>query len=150
MAKLPDWIPNLVPEGPYRFKVTEEPEVRKTNENKWLIIKMIIMDSSGNSRKYSDVFFPGEEKYRSLLLVAGAKPDVKGIPHLKDMDTAELVDVEFNAEIVHEPDRKDPEKIRDIIRNIIVPDPTQALREEKEEVEEDIPMDKKEEDKIPF
>ncbi len=155
MAKLPEWRPNLVPEGRYHFEVTEEPEVRKTNENKWLIIKMKITDADGNARKYSDVFFPGDVKYRALLLIAGAVPDKKGIPHLKDMDTEELVGVEFKAEIVHEQDQNDTDKIRDTIRNIVALDGSLHLKEKdslhvkEKEVEEDIPLPK-EEDDIPF
>lgn len=146
MAKLPDWRPNLVPEGHYLFEVTEEPEVRITNKNKWLIVKMKITSDDGNIRKYSDLFFPSDDKYRALLLIAGAKPDAKGIPHLKDMDTSDLVGVEFKAEIFHQQDRNDESKLRDTIRNIIVPGASQA----SPEVEEDVPLGKEEEDDIPF
>lgn len=137
MAKLPDWRPNLVPEGEYHFKVTEEPEVRKTNNNLWLIVRMRITDAQGNERKYSDLFFPSDDKYRALLLVAGAKPDKKGIPHLSDMDTGQLVGVEFDGEIHHEPDRRDEDKVRDTIKSIVVPGKPQASNPE---VEEDIPF----------
>lgn len=148
MAKLPDWRPNLVPEGEYRFKVTEEPEVRKTNNNLWLIVRMRITDTQGNERKYSDLFFPSDDKYQALLLVAGAKPDKKGVPHLSDMNTSELVGVEFEGEIHHETDRRDESKIRDTIKHIVVPgEPVQ----EEGEKEEDIPLPPEEEDdKIPF
>ena len=139
MGNLPEFEPNLVPEGHYKFRIMEEPEVMKTNERRWIIFKFKLTTSDGRTRKYSDVFFPGDEKYRCLLLVAGAEKDEKGIPHLSKMDTSELVGVEFEAEIVHTPDRKDPNKIRDTIADIVLP-------------EEDVPPpeEPESEDEVPF
>lgn len=139
MANLPEFEPNLIPEGHYKFKITEEPEVMKTNERKWMIFKFKLMRPDGKTRKYSDVFFPGEEKYRRLLIVAGAKLDEKGIPHLSLMETSELVGVEFEADIAHIQDKKDPNKIRDTIAEIVLP-------------EEDVPPpeEMESEDEVPF
>lgn len=137
MAKLPDFQPNLLPEGHYKFKVTDEPEIRKTGTSKWMIFRFIATSPDGNERKFSNVLFPGDEEYRRILLVAGAKPDEKGIPHLSSMDTRELIGVEFEADIAHEPDRKEPSKIRDSIVNIVLPD-------------EDVPPPNHEEDEVPF
>lgn len=137
MAVLPDWQPNLVPEGHYMFEIIEEPEVRITNKNKWLIVRTRIIFPDGKTRKYSDLFFPSDEKYRALLLVAGATPDNKGVPHLKEMDTSELVGVKFEADIVHIPDPKDEDKIRDTIKDIIVSDEVPSPQKEEEE---DIPF----------
>ena len=146
MAVLPDPTLNLVNEGHYSFKVTAEPEVNKTGNSKWLIVKFDITDSEGDTRRFSDVFFPSAEKYHKLLLAAGAEPDSKGIPHLSNMDTRELIGVEFDGDIEHIADKKDPNKIRDTITNI-------ALRGEKEskaeEEEDEVPFGK-EEDEVPF
>ena len=139
MAKLPDYQPNLLPEGIYRFQITEEPEIRITGEKKWMIFKFKIIFPDGKTRGYSDVFFPGDEKYRQILLIAGAKPDEKGIPHLSNMDTSELVGVQFDGRIAHIPDRKDESKVRDSIVEIISSD---------QEVEEDTPPPS--EDDVPF
>lgn len=138
MATLPEPKFNLVDEGHYSFKVTKEPEVRKTGDKKWLIVRFDITDVNGNTRSYSDVFFPSDEKYHKLLFAAGAEPDEKGIPHLSDMDTGELVGVEFEGDIEHIADKKDPTKIRDTIISVV-------LREEKKARVEDEP-----EDEVPF
>lgn len=140
MAILPDPTSNLVDEGHYSFKVTKEPEVRKTDGKKWLIVIFDITDVNGDTRRYSDVFFPSDEKYHKLLFSAGAKPDDKGVPHLSNMDTEELVGAEFDGDIEHIADRKDPTKIRDTITNI-------TLRGEKESRAEEAP---EKEDEVPF
>jgi len=137
MAKMPDYQPILLPEGHYKFKVTDEPEIRKTGTAKWMIFKFLATAPDGNERKFSDVFFPSDEKYRRLLLIAGAKPDEKGVPHLSNMDTTELIGVEFEADIVHAPDKKDPSKTRDSIVDIVLPD-------------EDVPPPSGKDDEVPF
>jgi len=139
MAKLPEFQPNLIPEGHYNFEIIEEPEVRITGASKWMIFRFKIVSPDGNSRKFSDVFFPGDEKYRKLLFLAGAQADEKGIPHLKDMDTKELVGLQFEADIIHAPDKKDASKVRDTISEITSSD-------------EDVPppSESEEEDEVPF
>lgn len=140
MAKLPEFQPNLVPEGHYSFQITEEPEVRITGNSKWMIFRFKVIYPDGNSRKYSDVFFPGDEKYRRLLLIAGAEPDEKGIPHLSEMDTKNLLGIKFEADIVHSPDAKDASKIRDTIANIVLMDEDVPPPEESEKNEDEVPF----------
>ena len=140
MANLPEPKFNLVDEGHYSFKVTQEPEVRKTGDKKWLIVRFDITDVNGNTRSYSDVFFPSDDKYHKLLFVAGAKPDEKGIPHLSDMDTKELVGAEFEGDIEHIADRKDPTKIRDTITNVVLRGEKEAKTEPGPEDENDVPF----------
>ena len=141
MANLPDPTSNLVDEGHYSFKVTKEPEVRKTGNSKWLIVTFDITDVDGNTRRFSDVFFPSDEKYHKLLFAAGAEADEKGVPHLSNMDTGELVGAEFEGDIEHIADRKDATKIRDTITNV-------TLRGEKESRVGNI--EEAEEDEVPF
>ena len=138
MAILPNATSNLVDEGHYSFKVIAEPEVNKTGDKKWLIVRFLITNKDGNARPFSDVFFPSDEKYHKLLFAAGAEPDEKGIPHLSSMDTRELVGVEFEGDIEHIADKKDPNKIRDTITNVI-------LLGEKESRTENV-----EDDEVPF
>lgn len=135
MATLPEPKFNLVDEGHYSFRVTQEPEVQKTGNKKWLIVRFDITDVNGDTRSYSDVFFPNADKYHKLLFAAGAEPDEKGIPHLSEMDTKELVGVEFEGDIEHVPDRKDPDKIRDTITNIMLRGEKTSRTEEAEEDE---------------
>ena len=140
MAKLPDWRPNLLPEGNYRFLIAEEPAIHKTEGKPWMIFRFNVIYPNGKTGKYSEVWFPNDEKYRRILLIAGAKPDEKGIPHLSNMETSELVGIQFDGRIAHIPDRKDESKIRDSIVEIIHPD---------QEVEEDIPPPGSDND-VPF
>jgi len=139
MAVLPDPTLNLVDEGHYSFKVIAEPEVHKTGDKKWLIVKFDITDTEGNTRPFSDVFFPSAEKYHKLLFIAGAEADEKGIPHLSNMDTRELVGIEFEGDIEHIADKKDPNKIRDTITNIVLEDEKISMTEEAAE-EDEVPF----------
>ena len=136
---LPAWEPNLLPEGPYRFKITEEPEKRRGSGDGIYIIFRLKASDGVNVRKYNDVFVPWEERYKDLLLALGGEPDEKGVVHLAEM--IDVVGKTFEAEIVHVKDQKDPTKTRDKIANIKV-----NFNEE-----EDVPMDEPEvEDDIPF
>ena len=140
MANLPEPTLNLVDEGHYSFKVTKEPVVNKTDGKKWLVVKFDITDAEGNTRPYSDVFFPNNEKYHKLLFCAGAQPDEKGIPHLSKMDTRELVGIEFEGDIEHIADKKDPTKIRDTITNVIIPGEKALRAKDAEDEDDEVPF----------
>lgn len=131
--KLPPYESQLLPEGHYRFKVSDEPEVRKNENGKIYIIFKFIASDGVVTRQYRDVFAPWEERYRDLLLALGAKRDEKGKISL----TQDPIGKVFEADIVHVIDPKDPTKTRDKIANIMVFD--------------DVPIsEKSEDDDIPF
>ena len=132
--KLPDYEPILVPEGHYKFQISKEPEVRKTNNKPWIIFHFKISNELGETRKFSNVFLPGEPRYRDLLIALGAELDEKGIPHLSD---TEIIGKTFEADIIHEPDYKDSSTIRDRVANIKISD-------------NDVPPPSKSDDEVPF
>ena len=138
MSFLPDYEPNLIPEGHYKFQISEEPEKRKgAKDGLFMIFKFRILTDDGSTRRYNDVFVPWEDRYKDLLLAMGGKPDEKGKVHLGDID---ITGKQFEADIVHIQDPKDPTKIRDKIANIIVDDDVPPPEE----------LNQAEEDKIPF
>jgi hypothetical protein len=120
MSNLPDYEPQMLPEGHYDFEVTEEPEVKKTQNGKTYIkFKFKATDPAGHSRRYSDSFWPNEERYQDLLLALGGTKDPSGRVHLSD--TVILPGQVVEAEILHIPDYNDKTKVRDKIANVVVP-----------------------------
>ena len=131
---LPPYEPQLVPEGHYTFKVSEDYEKRKgEKDGLYIIFKFKIVNNSGEIRKYNDIFVPWEERYRDLLIAFGAEKDEKGQVHLGDIS---IIGKQFEADIVHVKDPSDPTKIRDKIANI--------------KLEDDVPPPEKSEDEVPF
>ncbi len=130
---LPPYKPQQVPEGPYRFKVMAEPEKTKRKSsggNDFVSIKFSfkLMDELGNIRYLKESLVPWNPCYRDLLLAFGAKPDKKGNVHLGD--EANIVGKEFDAEIIHEPDKDDPNKSWSRIANIKLDDDVPPPEEE--------------------
>ncbi|TES92932.1 MAG: hypothetical protein E3J87_03460 [Candidatus Cloacimonadota bacterium] len=136
--ELPPYEPQQVPEGHYRFKVMAEPEKTKRTSsggNDFVSIKFSfkLMDELGNIRYHKESLVPWNPCYRDLLLAFGAKPDKKGNVHLGD--EVSVVGKEFDAEIIHEPDKDDPKKSWSRIANI--------------KLDDDVPPPK-EDDEVPF
>ena len=131
--KLPAFEPQLLPEGHYKFRVSEEPEVRKNENGKIFVVFKFIASDGILTRKYRDVFAPWEERYRNLLLALGGKKDPDGRVHLE----GDFIGKMFEADIIHVVDPKDPTKTRDKIANIMIFD--------------DVPVSEKiDDDDIPF
>jgi len=119
MSKLPDYEPQLLIPGPYRFSVNDEPEVRKNDKgNRFIIFKFKATDPAGHTRSFRDLFLPGEDRYQQLLLALGGEKDKVGRVHVDEV--VNIVGKSFDAEIIHVPDRNDKTIIRDKIANIRV------------------------------
>ena len=139
---LPPYEPQQVPEGHYRFKVMAEPEKTKRTSkdgNDFISVKFSfkLMDGLGNIRYHKESLVPWSDIYRDLLLAFGAKPDKKGTVHLGD--EADIVGKEFDADIIHEPDKDDPKKSWSRIANIKLEDQMDVPPPE-EEPEEPVPF----------
>ena len=139
---LPPYEPQQVPEGHYRFKVMAEPEKKKKtspvsgNDFITILFSFKITDEDGNVRYHKESLVPWTDNYRDLLLAFGAKPDKKGNVHLGD--ETEIVGKEFEADIIHEPDKDDPRKSWSRIANIKLDDdipPPEKIKEPEEEDE---------------
>jgi len=103
MSRLPDYEPSLVPEGNYRFYVTEEPEVRKkTNDETGRVTKRVIfsLQVEGESIILLQSFFPWTDTYKELAIAFGAPEDEKGKIHMSQIDR--FTGLDFRADIVHE------------------------------------------------
>ena len=136
---LPPYEPQQVPEGHYRFKVMAEPERMKrtgSGGKDFISIKFSfkLMDELGNIRYHKESLVPWIPGYRDLLLAFGAKPDEKGNVHLSD--EANVVGKEFDAEIIHEPDKNDPQKTWSRIANIKLDDDIPPPEEDPNKDEE--------------
>ncbi len=105
----------LMKEGRYLFEIIDDPEQRKgLKGGEYYIFKLAINFEDGSSRKFNQIIVPWEVRYGNLLLALGGKQEDKGAVDLGDID---LVGVEFEAEIVHIKDRKDPLTIRERLVN---------------------------------
>lgn len=142
---LPPYEPQQVPEGHYKFQVIAEPERRKKtspatgNDFITILFSFKITDEDGNVRYHKESLVPWADSYRDLLLAFGAKPDKKGVVHLGD--EIGVMGKEFEAEIIHEPDKDDSRKTWSRIANIKLDDdvpPPEKIKEPKED--DDLPF----------
>ena len=139
---LPTYEPQQVPEGRYKFQVIAEPEKRKKISPKTgtefvtVLFSFKLTDEDGNVRYHKESVVPWIDTYRDLLLAFGAKPDKKGNVHLGD--EVAIVGKEFEAEIVHEPDKDDATKSWSRVANIKLGDQDDVPP--PEEPEEDLPF----------
>jgi len=142
MTTLPPSQSRQLAEGRYTFTLSKEPEKRRKTgrEGKEFIAVTFFFraeDDNGNMRYHTESLVPWDDRYRSVLLALGGKPDEKDDVHLDDVD---VIGQSFEANIIHEPDKDDPMKKWARIANIAVPD-----------VEEDVPLPvNDEEDEVPF
>lgn len=135
---LPNYEPQQVPEGSYKFLVLVEPEKRKKTSSGGkefisILFSFKLTDEDGGVRYHKESLVPWSPGYRDLLLAFGAKPDKKGNVHLGDEITVE--GKIFEAEIIHEPDKDDSTKSWSRVANI--------------KLDDDVPPPK-EEDEVPF
>lgn len=142
MSQLPGYEPMGLPPGKYLFKVKGEPEVRKatyaakgrTFESKYIKIELAAKMPDGTGRKYVEMFFANEDRYRDLLLALGAKRSADGIIHTPDsFDTIGKV---FEAEVAQVRDKKDPTKVRTRIIKIFLKEDEGTFEEEEEDIPE--------------
>lgn len=106
----------LAPEGRYLFEITDDPEQREGRKGvKYFVLKLAINFKDGSRRKFYQNIGPWEERYGDFLIALGGKKDDEGIIDLGDI---ELVGMEFEAEVVHVKDQKDPLITRERLENI--------------------------------
>jgi len=126
--RLPDYTPDIIPEGHYDFKVVDEPEQRRKTYNDrktgaeretlYLLVPFSARDSeTGRTLKHREAFFTHEKRYKDLLLATGGvmKPD----GNIEPPDSVDMVGKRFKARIAHEADKRDPSKTRARIQDIV-------------------------------
>lgn len=132
MAQWPEPENKKIPEGHYEFRLNREPEIMKftyhdkngnEKESRKLKLYAVGLNSTG-SYAIIDNFLPWEERYADLCKALD-------VEHGKDIQMQGGV---FEADIKHEPDKKDPTKSWPRIVNIIVP------ADEAEKPGDDIPF----------
>jgi len=141
MSQLPGYEPMGLPPGKYLFKVKAEPEVRKatyaakgrTFESKFIKIELMAKMPDGSGRKYTEMFFANEDRYRDLLLALGGKRSADGIIHTPD--SFDTIGKTFEGEVAQVRDKKDPTKVRTRIIQIFLKG-GDAFDEEEEDIPE--------------
>ncbi len=108
-----------IPKGHYQFRVNREPELKKftyrdkignEKEGRRLIIYAVGLGKEGEF-SVVDSFLPWEDRYRDLC-------QALKVEHGRDIEVSGIT---FEAEIKHEPTKKDPTKLYPRIVNIVVP-----------------------------
>jgi len=106
-----------IPEGHYQFRLNREPELKKftftdaktgeSREGRKVVIYATGLNSEGEYR-ISDALLPWEQRYADFLKALG-------IEHSKDINVQGAT---FEADVIHEADRKDPLKSWPRLQNI--------------------------------
>jgi hypothetical protein len=145
---LPEPEYQIIPEGTYEFRITAEPEVKKTSyqkngqtvASKYVKVKLAVRLSAGSrERNYTENFFCHEQRYRDLLAALGGRQSEDGQFHTPD--SFRVVGMTFEAKLVHVPDKRDPSITRTRIQDIKV---------QKEEDDIPPPAEGTEDDGVPF
>jgi len=106
----------LAPEGRYLFQITDDPKQREgQNGGKYLYLKLAIILRDGSRRSFYQNLGRWESRYGDFLLAFGGKRDDEGAIELGDI---EFVGMEFEADVVHVEDQKDPLITRERLENI--------------------------------
>ena len=150
---LPDYQPSRLPEGEYRFVITDY-EKRK-HDGGAITVKFTfkVEMPRGGYRQHVESIGVWEDRYRDLLLAIGGSEDEQGIPHLSEMQMADVIGSSFKAAILHEQDKDDSSKTWARVADVRVPVVESLAPQE----EEDVPMPSgnngepgEPEDEIPF
>lgn len=89
----------LLREGKYLFEVIDEPEQRETDKGySYQAFQFESEDEYGIKHKFSDIFFPFEERYKDLLLALGGIEKQDGEVALEE----DITGKKFGADIRHE------------------------------------------------
>jgi hypothetical protein len=106
----------LPPEGAYSFRLNREPELRAftytdkqgtEREGRKLVLYAVALGPAGEYRVV-DAFLPWEPRYVDLCTALG-------VEHGRDISVSGAV---FDADIIHQPDKRDPTKVYARIVNI--------------------------------
>lgn len=141
---LPDPETRFAPEGHYKFQISKEPEQRRRQGDKGEFIAVDfffkLKDDEGNVFTVRDSMVPWEPRYTDLARALGA-PVEDGRPRMSKI--VDFVGKTFEADIIHEADKKDPSKSWPRVTNIVVPDSSNT-----DEIPP--PSEESEEDDVPF
>lgn len=144
---LPDPETRYAPPGHYRFQISKEPEQRKYDSEKGGFISVTfyfkLVDDKGNTFTLRDSMVPWEPRYTDLARVLEA-PIVDGRPRMSKIPDGNFVGKMFEAEVVLEPDKNDPNKKWPRLANIVIP------QSDNPPEDDEVPPPTEEDDEVPF
>jgi len=150
---LPDFQPTRLPEGEYRFIITdyEKKKHPRADGGVSVTVKFTFKVElpGGSPRRHIESIACWEDRYGDLLLAIGGTKDENGTAHLSE--TNEVIGSSFRAAIIHERDKDDSTKTWARVNDIRIPYAENSVSNE----EEDVPMPNgsegtDEQDEIPF
>lgn len=149
---LPDYQPTRLPEGEYRFIITdyEKKKHPRADGGVSVTVKFTFKVElpGGSPRRHIESIACWEDRYGDLLMAIGGVKDEKGTAHLSE--TNEVIGSSFKAAIIHERDKDDPTKTWARVNDIRVP----YAEASAFNGEEDAPMPNgsggEDEDSLPF
>ena len=115
--KFPEAEKQRIPVGHYEFRVNREPDLKvievkgkdgEVRPSRKVVLYVVGINSTGEYR-HVESFVPWDERYADLLAALG-------VEHGSDTD---VVDVIFEADIEHVPDKSDATKTWARLKNIV-------------------------------
>lgn len=116
MSQLPTAIPNILPEGEYKFEITDVKEFSSTFDKGKSYWKMYfsVQDAKGEDFTFSLSINPKMQKYRDILQALGVAPDEQGFMHPPD----DVVGMKFRGDIYQRQAANDKSKTINDIKNL--------------------------------
>lgn len=139
MNQLPTAIPNLLPEGPYTFKITDVKEFKsKYDEGNYWKMYFLVQNSESETFNFSLSINAKMPRYRNILGALGVIADEQGFLQPPD----DVVGMKFTAEIFQRPMQNDKSKTVNDVRNLRPMTATKAELPPEEDPgkEEDVPF----------
>ena len=152
--QLPDPERGLIPKGHYTVKVSREPELHRTSNEQKVYPRFFFKLQGINNRSYDHVenFFPWMDNYTDLAIALGAPQDDEGNVRMSQIE--EFIGKTFEADINHEPDRNDPDKIWARLSKLQPIGNQDVITQEEDDIpppsDDDVPPPENDDDPVPF
>ena len=115
MSQLPTAIPNILPEGEYKFEITDVKEFNSTfGSGSYWKMYFQVTNTDGEDFTFSLSINPKMQKYRDILQALGVQPDEQGFMHPPD----NVVGMKFRGDIYQRPAANDKSKTINDIKNL--------------------------------
>ena len=115
MPQLPTAIPNILPEGEYKFEITDVKEFNSTfGSGSYWKMYFQVTNTNGEDFTFSLSINPKMQKYRDILQALGVQPDEQGFMHPPD----NVVGMKFRGDIYQRQAANDKSKTINDIKNL--------------------------------
>ncbi len=115
MSQLPTAIPNILPEGEYKFEITDVKEFSSTfGAGSYWKMYFSVQDVNGENFDFSLSINPKMQRYHDILRALEVEPDEQGFMHPPD----DVVGMKFRGDIYQRQAANDKSKTINDIKNL--------------------------------